>query len=647
VLVLALVVLGGASGGCRRTRQPAPPARPPLEVILQTQGSVFRGESGQPVAGGVLGMGEVLSTGADGKATVRLADGRQLELGPNGRLRLRRGADGRMTVQIESGQVTSRTAQDGPPPVELSILTPFGITRVPAERGELSVTVGPQPQDGRIAVVLGHVTFVDELGREIAVQADETIAVSLGKIELLRPAAAPAHQPQGQPVDVMLSADQGPLLVRRPGEPRLVPRRAVPAPAGTSFQVAAGGQARLVAVGLRGRLGASAAGRIGEASRDAGGLRLGLELQRGSALLAFDGGHEPDGDQLLLGDPAAPVLVRITQPTTVLVEAGKRGPRISVLAGAAELVHGDTTQRLDTTLAAELAGSRLRTLARPQADVILPTARGLRVFADGLDEVTLSWPATLEEATVEVGEDSELKEVVTAGRTATGWVTVPAPRHGDLHWRVTGKIGGTERVLVGQARFAPDRHRSVLDLERPHNLVTEAGPVTTVYFQSTLPALTFAFAGRPGAARYRLRLYRDEALDTPVVDKVVTDTRCAVDATPLREGRYLWHAVGIDEHGREFGGAGRMNKLELVYDNALTTLAIGSPKPGAPLTGKRVDATGVAPLGSRLFINGQPAPLDAKGRFAVSLERKGALVFRLIGPDGGERYWVRKLRGPS
>jgi hypothetical protein len=199
-------------------------------------------------------------------------------------------------------------------------------------------------------------------------------------------------------------------------------------------------------------------------------------------------------------------------------------------------------------------------------------------------------------------------------------------------------------VLTGHARFAPDRRRSVLDLERPRNLVTEAGPVTTVYFQSALPALTFAFAGRPGAARYRLRVYRDQDLETPIVDKVVTDTHCGVDAAPFGEGRYVWHATGLDGDGKELGGGGRMNKLELVYDNALTTLAIGSPRPGAPVSGPRVDASGVAPLGSKLFINGQPAPLDAKGRFAVSLESRPSLVFRLVGPDGAERYWVRKLR---
>jgi hypothetical protein len=445
----------------------------------------------------------------------------------------------------------------------------------------------------------------------------------------------------GQPMEVMLAADEGSLLVRRPGEPRATPRRAVPAPAGTLFQVAAGGSARLMTSGVRGRFGSGTAGQVGEASRGGAGLRLGLGLQRGTALLSFDGSGK---DELLLGDPAAPLVIKIGEPTTISVVAGPRGPRLMLLTGAAEVVAGDNRQRLDPAVLVEVAGGRVRALGSPQADVILPTARGLRVYADGLEEVTLSWPASLGEARVEVSDDPEFKDPSIVGRTAAGSVTVPAPTRGDLYWRVTGHGSAGDRVLLGQARFARDRHRSVLDLERPHNLVTEAGPVTTVYFQSALPALTFVFAGRPGAVQYRLRVYRDGDTFTPLVDRVVNDTRCAVDVTTFGEGRYVWHAVGVDRQGRDIGGGGRMNKLELVYDNALTTLAIGSPRPGAPVNGPRVDATGVAPLGSKLYINGQAAALDAKGRFAVSLERASALVFRLVGPNGSERYWVRKLR---
>jgi hypothetical protein len=272
--------------------------------------------------------------------------------------------------------------------------------------------------------------------------------------------------------------------------------------------------------------------------------------------------------------------------------------------------------------------------------VVLPTARGLRVYADVLGDVTLSWPPQGEGAVVEVAGDADFKDLLVAGRPGGNSVTVPAPRRDDLYWRVTSPGGKT---LIGHARFEPDPRRSVLDLEHPQNLVSEGGPMTTVYFQGVVPALTFAYAARPGAARYRLRVYRAGALDQPIVERVVAEARCPLEAGVLAEGSYLWHAVPLDAQGAERGG-GRMNKLELVYDNALTRLAIGSPKPNELATGPEVQALGVAPLGSKLFINGKPARLDDKGRFAEKVPRAPALVFRLVARNGSESYWIRKVR---
>jgi hypothetical protein len=242
---------------------------------------------------------------------------------------------------------------------------------------------------------------------------------------------------------------------------------------------------------------------------------------------------------------------------------------------------------------------------------------------------------------VEVAGDPDFKDLLISGRVSGNSVTVPAPRRADLYWRVTGK--GGEKTLTGHARFEPDRRRSVLDLEHPHNLVGESGPMTTVYFQGVVPTLTFSYASRAGAARYRLRVYRAGALDKPIVEKVVADTRLQIDANVLIEGSYVWHAVPLDGKGTELGG-GRMNKLELVYDNALTRLAIGSPKPNEQVSGPEVAALGVAPLGSKLFINGKPARLDDKGRFSEKVNRAPALVFRLVGKNGSESYFIRKLR---
>jgi hypothetical protein len=624
----ALVLCGLAlASSCRRA---APPAQPPRSVAVEVTGEVFRGDAGVPSTERTLSVGETLATGPDGHAVIRLPGGRQLELSPNARLRLREGAGGTMVVEVENGRVVSRTPAEAG--VTLDILTPFGITRVPSGRGEAVIAVGSGGT--RIDVALGAVIFLDRDGKAVTAREHESLEVTMGRVQLLRPGESSTPENPAA-VDVMLSAEQGPLLVRGPGEARFTPRRALPAAAGTSFKVAAAGRARIVATGLRARLGPGVTGVIGEATHDEKGLHAEVTLATGESIFIFDGTPA----ELVLPGPRGPLVVRVSAPTTLTVVAGPRGPRLGVLNGAAELVMGKAHQRLDAGLLAQVNGERLAVAPRPRADVILPATRGLRVYADALSEVTLSWPATLTRGTVEVATDPEFKDLVLSGKASGSSVTVPAPARGELYWRVTTD----QRTVEGQARFAPDRRHSVLDLERPHNLVTEAGPVTTVYFQSTLPALTFTFNARPGALRYRLRVYRDEDLERPMVDRMVTGTRSAVDAALFAEGRYVWNALPVDRNGRELGG-GRMNKLELVYDNVLTTLAIGTPKPGQPVSGPEVDAAGVAPLGTKLYINGKPAPLDDKGRFALRVGRTPAVVFRLIGPDGAERYWIRKLR---
>jgi hypothetical protein len=280
---------------------------------------------------------------------------------------------------------------------------------------------------------------------------------------------------------------------------------------------------------------------------------------------------------------------------------------------------------------------------RPPAPVVLPTQRGLRVYADELREVTLSWPSDLADAEVEVARDPGFTRLLSVERSGAGQANVAAPRRGELYWRVKS---GRAAPLYGQARFQPERRRSLLDLRHPENVVDDRGQVTTVYFQGMRPSFTFSFTATPGADRYRLRVYRPGALDAPLLEREVRETRCAVSADVLDEGNYLWHAQALDREGRALGG-GRMNKLSIAYDNSLTTLAIASPRPGERLEGKEVKVSGVAPLGSRLYVNGAPVPVDDKGRFEMRAPRARPVIFRLVGKNGTESYWVRNLRQRS
>jgi hypothetical protein len=624
-------------------------------MVVRARGQVWRetARGRQAVSAGEINENDVLSTGPDGNAIVRMSGGREVEVKPNARLRMKKQPSGELVIEVESGAIISRTsapvASSGGTPtpgaaraVDLTILTPFGVTRIPGGGAEATFSVSDQKM--KIEVALGEIVFTDRGGRELIAHASEAIEVTMGGVQILGPEAEPSRTLTGEGLDVLLSAESGVLLVRRPGEKQFAARRAVPATPGTAYKVAAnGGHARIVGASLRARLGPGSRGSIGEAVRrpEDGSERYALALEAGSTTIML----ERQGQQELAVGRAGgeEILIRTAEPATVSLTATRRGTTIALLAGSAELSAGGTTRRLDPSAVATIAGKRVTVAARPQSAVILPTARGLRVHTDLLTEVTLAWPAQLEGAVVEVGMNPELKDPVLVGRVAGGHVTLPAPRRGDLYWRVIGKTRGVEKVLTGHARFVPDRQRSVLDLEHPHNLVSETGQVTTVYFQGVLPALTFTFPARPGARRYRLRVYRVGELTTPVVEREVTETRCPVDAEALKEGRYIWHAQALDQRDRELGG-GRMNKLDIVYDNSLTTLAIGRPKPGEQVTGREVDVTGVAPLGTKLFINGKPARLDEKGRFSTQVARAQALVFRLVRKDGAESYWIRRLR---
>lgn len=664
---IALTLVLGAGCG----RKPAPPAPPPAPraeapappatalgglTLVKASGQVFRAPDdrspGAPAATGALAAGEVITTGDDGGAVLRLPDGRELQIAPNARVRVRPASDGSgVEVQIDSGVIVSRTpatvARDKA--VSLTILTPFGVTRVPADgASEASFTV--DGKGAKVEVALGQISFVDKSGREVTAGPDESIEVTLGGVQVVRGGsptapAAPAETRtivSTEPLEIVLSAEKGKLFVKRPGERSYKARRALPATPGTAYKVEERGRARLAGKGFTTQLGSKSEGKVVRANRTGDEQQLDLALAKGAATITLEAGVR---HTVTLSGAGRPVSIRTDKPTTVAVAAGRKGPTLTLLAGQAEVQVGSTRRRLDPSARAEVSGKRLEIVAREASDIILPTARGLRVHADRIKEVTLSWPAELKDPEIEVATDADFDDLVLAGRVPGTQLTVPLPGPGrtDLYWRVRGAPGAPNRVQVGHARFVPDRRRSVLDLDHPENLVAENGPMTTVYFQSVLPALTFTFAPRAGASRYRVRVFRAGELGKPLAEREVNDTRCPLEAGTLKEGGYLWHAVALDRIGRELGG-GRMNKLELVYDNSLTTLAIGSPKPGQRVSGRQVEVSGVAPLGSKLYVNGKAAPLDDKGRFEMRIDRAQAVIFRLVNKNGAESYFVRKLR---
>jgi len=91
----------------------------------------------------------------------------------------------------------------------------------------------------------------------------------------------------------------------------------------------------------------------------------------------------------------------------------------------------------------------------------------------------------------------------------------------------------------------------------------------------------------------------------------VQESQVVLDGA-LAEGRYLWSVTPLDARGAGLKG-GKMNKLEIVYDNAVPNLTIKSPKNGDP------GGAAVPVVGSRRWSEG------LRQRQAAGARRQGAL----------------------
>ncbi len=145
---------------------------------------------------------------------------------------------------------------------------------------------------------------------------------------------------------------------------------------------------------------------------------------------------------------------------------------------------------------------------------------------------------------------------------------------------------------------------------------------TTIFYQDKPPAVTFSYAAEPKAAQYRVAVYRNGELSKPVAERTVTETQRSSGGGRAGGGQLpvVRHAA-VPRSASALRG-GRMNKLELVYDNSVPELVVTSPRDGQRAA-KRVRAVGVAPVGAEVSINGQPVALDGKHRFDTWAEPVG------------------------
>jgi hypothetical protein len=103
-------------------------------------------------------------------------------------------------------------------------------------------------------------------------------------------------------------------------------------------------------------------------------------------------------------------------------------------------------------------------------------------------------------------------------------------------------------------------------------------------------------------------------------------------------------ALAADNRARLTGA---VNRLTITYDNGISGLRIRMPRRGTTTRGATQWTKGEIALGAKLVINGNPAALDRKGRFAEQVAvSKGynQIVYQVPGA-GQDQYWIRDVVG--
>lgn len=611
LVLVALAVLAGCSeDGPVAVPDAGPPApvKKPVAQLAQLQGPVFVTRDGARAAAtaGPAFEGDLVETGAGGHALLS-GGGREVELLENSRFTLGKTL-GDLTLSV--GELYFEELDGG------AFTTAAG-----SVRSEAGSRVRLQAVDGGTSflVGVGSIEFLDvEDGGVSTVKAGERYVLGVGLVEFEEPAPRPTPPPVARPT-VRLTPRGSVTLKPKSGPSQKLSAegRELDEPGAFTVDKAAG---------LRAEAGGAVAeiegGSKGSLEPSAGDPPMGITLAAGSARVFL-----VSGQSVLLGGKK-PLTVKAKVASTLIVSSTKDGPRVELVGGQAELAgEKGPPVSLEPAQVAVAKGARLETSRRGGATLSLPAGRSTRVYWGRPGDVTLQFPDG--EGALEVSADPAFNALLVSAEGGDA-VTVQAPLKGALYWR---RKGGEQ---VSSARFERDENASAVGAKS--DTVAETGLKATVIFQSAVPTLTFTFPPKDGAASWRFRVYATGDLKTPLVDRRVTENRTVVESGTLKEGSYVWSAVPMDRSGVESPG-GRMNKMDIVFDNSVTRLVVTSPREGERAT----NAVGLAPLGSRLTLNGKAVPLDAAGRFSVPTGGAGVLVFRLVTKDGAESQWVRRV----
>ncbi len=575
--------------------------------------------------------GDALETGEDAEAQIRFPGGRVVDLGPEGRFELREG-EGGLVLNVAQGLVLTRNVTEAPsqplpgPGVQLTILTPFGFTKVGGS-DDISLTMTVNDKGTSVDVKMGTIDLVGTDGTHSQIGAGQKKQLGGG----------PQPEMQLDPIEVTINAAGGKAELRKKDDTKWQPlggKKPTPLTEGDNFRVK-NGRIVMQAPGGQTTYAFSAGSEVtmDKAAKNSVAEETGFDLKKGDF-----SEQSPVKTRVNLGGG---VTLTADAASQYSVHRTKDGYEISSVTGDLKVdrAGADSATVYGGRNAMVPVKGPVKSEETAREAVTLPPRGAMRVFHQGLGRLAIGWEGDADKAyRVEVATDPAYKQHVMSGVVHQRFLNVPVPALGSLYWRV---FDGDKEVAKGSASFSQEQASG--DLARNNNTVREGSDRAQIYFQDKPPKVIFNWDEDPDAAKYKVMVYRDGQLSKAVLEKVVSTAAFPTEEGALGEGKYLWSVTPLDAKGGEIRG-GRMNKLEITYDNAVRNLKINTPKNGDP-GGAKVECAGIAPVGAKVQINGKPVPLDEKSRFDIEIPPLGGglLVFRMVnGPS--EVYTVRRVK---
>ncbi len=623
---IALAISLLAQSGCK--------SRGPADALVASAAGEVSVQVGDDKSPGAPGMSlyesDIVATGDKSSAGVSFEGGGVMSLGPNSALIIRRASAtaAHLGAVLLQGSVKATGKAGG---ARFTLGTPFGYAEL---GGDADTEVSFSKEEG-LRVLLGAIEIIDSDGKRTRIEKDGGLDAE-GRLLAKKPLAAPVA------MSIVLTANPAQVKVR--GKDDADWRKA------ERKEELQGGEA------IRTRKTTSTSLDVGEHGRVALQANSELKVIDAVALEGEDkaryellGGGAVFGLERQEGVAASHEVKLASQQVTiepglaaakVAVQATADGGVVTVRQGRARLASGDVIEPGYTLNIGRDGASELVPLASTKVE--LRAGTNAVVQHDGAIpalKLTFASDDISPPYEVQIATDRDFAKLVWHEQLSRPELVTDELGNGQYFWRV--RVGDSWRA--GSFGIERGRENECQNCKR-QNIIDETGENTVVYFQKTLPAITMRWPKVEGAEKYRIKLFQSDAVDKPLIDEALAETTFTLAPGRLSEDSYVWLVQALAQDGKELT-QGRINALNITYDNAVVDLRIRTPARKATVKTASIVSSGEVRLGSRLWINGAAVALDKKGRFRESIKlATGTNQITYKTSSGGvERFYLRQV----